>query len=1108
MFNSIQNISAYARIIPSPEVIPLKFQTSLHQNLFILIILLESKEKIRFNFNTNPFLHLLYKKINNKVIIIISLDAIKNNLNLFLNFSHELSLISGIKIWGDYKREIYDKENPDALFYKISQQNLPLSNSSIFFSKSLYNCLKRLCLFEKFIHEENEYFIPLFKEKKKNKYFFGRESELKILNKNYNRIKYEYSGESHNIITVKGEPGIGKTSLVKAFLTEGESKNYFFITYPSTIQPYEYFLQFMNSLLDQKRDFKSAIKNFASSVRDSKLRKNLIDSIPHFPQYFSKENYSNYNEERSQNTILAFRNLVLAYADICASQRKPLILAFDDIQWADVSSMKTINFILEDFKNNFERCLPIQFIFIYRAGYTIGVKPDSANSTELELNTLDSAASHNYLQELLRINDLNLSKKNQASLLAKSGGNPLFLEEIVEHIKYNNNEIPASVKEIIKQRFFSLPEKFANFLKACSVIGKEIDLRMANHVLHRFNSEEISENYLEYLVQNKFLNKTHSLIEFKHDLIKESIYDSLDESEKKTLHDFAGITIEKIYSEKIENYYYQLAEHFTQADNREKMIEYLEKAGDRARRVDDYRLAEKYYEKVFYFVRYFDNPASLSEYCEILIILGNLDKLKNILTFSLRKLKSETVFYFKLLVCEARLHYLKSNYSVSKNLFRKLYKKKLNYPDNLLKIEILKGLLDSYIQLNMLNKILPLISEFEKFSENKNYYAQNFINEYRGRIYFKKGHYHKALESYNKVFEVVSTLNLKRTMGNILIKIGGIHFGLCNFIEAKNCFQKAIKINEQVGNYRNLAICHGNLANLFIVSGLIQKAHTHLMIQQKIITVLNDKFSLAVNYNSLGNCYLNKENYTEAEKSFSKMFEIVKESNLKNLFNPVFSNLGVVNMLLGNFQKALYYFDVQCKAENGFLNPETKIKWNFNLSYIYRRKKKFYKAIEYDLEALSLAEKTGNKSLTVSGLLNMSLNFFYQKNFLNAQNYVVKLIEFYDSEKLKKIDQYYEAIFYNEMYSIILNEKLSAREEILKKINAMKKIIASIDDVEIKYELSYYLLKICRDYNICSTTQINIKASNLMKIYLNKYEMTKKYNCKVKIEEIKKYLLN
>lgn len=300
---------------------PLKFQTSLHQNLFVLIILFDCKEKIQFNFNTNPFLHLSYKKIDNKVIIIISQDSIKNNPNLFLNFSRELSLISGIKIWGDYKREIFDKENPDTLFYKISQQNLPPSNSSIAFSETLYSYLKRICLFKKVICGESEYYMPQFKNNNKNKYFFGRENELKILNKNYNRIKYEFSGECYKIITVKGEPGIGKTSLVKAFLKERGSGNSFFISNPHTVEPNGYFLEFTNNLLGKTKDFKSAIKSFASSVGDSRLRKNIVDSIPHFPQNFSKENFSSDNEERSQHTILAFRNLILGYAYVCASQK-------------------------------------------------------------------------------------------------------------------------------------------------------------------------------------------------------------------------------------------------------------------------------------------------------------------------------------------------------------------------------------------------------------------------------------------------------------------------------------------------------------------------------------------------------------------------------------------------------------------------------------------------------------------------------------------------------------------------------------------------------------------------------------------------------------------
>lgn len=1102
MFNSIQNISAYSKIIPSPEVIPLKFQTSLHQNLFILTILYDSKEKSQFNFNTNPFLNLLYKKIDNKVIIIISQDTIKNNPYLFLNFTRELSLISVIRIWGDYKREIFDKENPDALFYKISQQNLPPSNSSIAFSETLYNYLKRLCLFEKVICGESEYYIPQFKNNNKNKYFFGRENELKILNKNYNRIKYEFSGECYNIITVKGVPGIGKTSLVKAFLKERGLPNSFFIANPHTVQPYGYFLEFTNTLLGQTSDFKSAIKSFISSVGDAKLRKNLNDSIPYFPQNFSKESFLKDNEERSQNTILAFRNLIRGYAYICASQKKPLILAFDDIQWADMPSVKTINFILDDFKNNFERSIPLQFIFIYRAGYTIGIKPDIVNSTELELDTLDSATSHNYLLELLRINDLNLSKKIQSSLLVKSGGNPLFLEEIVEHIKYNSNEVPASVKEIIKQRFFSLPEKLANFLKACSVIGKEIDLRTANCLLQRFNSDEISENDLEYLVQNKFLNKTPSLIEFKHDLIKESIYDSLDESEKKTLHDFAGVSIEKIYSEKIENYYYQLAEHFTQADNRDKMIEYLEKAGDGARGYYEYRLAENYYERLFAVIKYSDDWHSFSFYCEALIILGKLDKLKVPQLLRIAKLKSKDQFCFRLLTCAARYYYSKSDYKKSKNLFLRLYREKDGIKELHLLIDVMKGLFDSYIQLNMLNKILTIIKTVE-CSGSKHYLNQNLINEYKGRIFFKKGQYTKALASYKKVYEIASKLKLKRTEGNMLIKLGGIYFFLEQFSEARGCFQKAVKINNETGNYRNLSICYGNLANVYLSSGSIINAYRNLMIQQKIIKSLGDKFSLALNYNSLGNCHLKKEEYLNAEKYFSQMMKISKELKMKHLLSPAYSNLAIVNMILGNYEKALEYFFVQSSIENGFISAESKIKWNYNLSYIYRRTGKFDMAINHDRAGLLLSEKEDNKLLIVSGLLNMSLNFFKKGNLELAKMHIDKIPQIYILGKINLDDHYYESLFYSEMYDTILNKKHFSKKEILSIVDRMKKNISDIQNCETIYELNYYLVKICKTYEVFSEIKIYRLFSNLLKIYIELYKKTGKYNYKLKIFTIK-----
>lgn len=940
MFNSIQNISAYATIVPSPEVITLKFQTTFYQNLFVLTIIFERKETDIFNVVTKSSLLFYSKKIDNKIIIVINTDSLKNNLKLFINFSYELSLISGIKIWGDYKREIFDKENSNALFYKISQQDFPAAKSSVAFSETLYSYLKRLCLFEKCICEGNKYYIPKFKENIQNKCFFGRENELKILIKNYNRIKYEYSEESYNIVTIKGVPGIGKTSLVKTFLKERGFQNSFLIANPNTTQPYGYFLEFTNKLFGKTPDFKSAIKSFASLVEDSKLRKNLIDSIPHFPQNFSKDTFLNGNEEKSQNTILSFRNLILAYAYKCASQKRPLILAFDDIQWADVPSVKTINFILDDFRNNFERNLPVQFIFIYRTGYAIGVKSDAENTTEIVVDTLDSSASHNCLQELLKINDLNLSKKIQSSVLVKSGGNPLFLEEIVEHIKYKSNEIPASVKEIIKQRFFSLPERYANFLKVCSVIGKEIDLRMANQLLQRFNSEEISENDLEYLVQNKFLNKTPYLIEFKHDLIKESIYDSLEKSEKKILHDFTGFSIEKIYSEKIENYYYQLAEHFIQAENKEKMIEYLEKAGDRARDEWDIEGARGYYERLVKLDvanSWKENSINL-KIAGLLRILGEYDLSEKILHKCIKFFKDGD---FKEELCEciiilSDIFYYRANYKKAIKLLLEIHIKFL--PIELV-VKVYSNICKVYLKMTDYDSVVRFSDLFLQISEANKYSAGiERANNFKGMVCRYKGDFINARKYFERNLEMSLLLKNKVDAANTLSKIGSTYFYTNELSQALKYFKKGYSLNKEVSNFSGTLSCLSNMGSIYLVKKNYNKALNIFSFLEKSYIKSKNTMGLSIVYGLKGNVLTYMRNFLHAEACLLKKLEIDKKTkNYVGLSNCL-TNLGILNIKLKKYETALNFFKKQLSMDKKLRNQEGIIRGEKNIKILQKEK--------------------------------------------------------------------------------------------------------------------------------------------------------------------------
>ena len=84
---------------------------------------------------------------------------------------------------------------------------------------------------------------------------------------------------------------------------------------------------------------------------------------------------------------------------------------------------------------------------------------------------------------------------------------------------------------------------------------------------------------------------------FRHGLVQEVAYASLVETTRKKLHKRVGEALEEIYRESPEESYALLARHFSEADVPDKAVDYLLKAGDRARSIYADQEALEHYRK-------------------------------------------------------------------------------------------------------------------------------------------------------------------------------------------------------------------------------------------------------------------------------------------------------------------------------------------------------------------------------------------------------------------------------------------------------------------------------------------------------------------------------
>ncbi|MGH3041438.1 MAG: ABC transporter substrate-binding protein, partial [Gaiellaceae bacterium] len=186
-------------------------------------------------------------------------------------------------------------------------------------------------------------------------------------------------------------------------------------------------------------------------------------------------------------------------------------------------------------------------------------------------------------------------------LAERSGGNPFFLEEalrdLIERgalerrnggwqlaVGMDELAIPAAVQGTLQARLDRLDPQTREVLSLAAVIGRTFGLPLLERLVPEDLMQALSELQRLDLIVEKRRRPTLEY-RFRHGLVQEVAYASLVDSKRRKLHKRVGEALESIFQEAPEEAYGLLARHFTEADEPEKAVEYLLKAGDAARAV-------------------------------------------------------------------------------------------------------------------------------------------------------------------------------------------------------------------------------------------------------------------------------------------------------------------------------------------------------------------------------------------------------------------------------------------------------------------------------------------------------------------------------------------
>ena len=301
-------------------------------------------------------------------------------------------------------------------------------------------------------------------------------------------------------------------------------------------------------------------------------------------------------EEIKHQTFLALRDLFLALP-----RRRPVILILEDLHWADSLSMDVVGLLMEALAR-----APLLLVCVYRPARehksrhlgTIAARKCPECYTELHLRDLSPQQSRRLMEALLPIEAIPAAVTEQ--ILAQAQGNPLFLEEMVRSLidaglvyhdgagwraraEISGVAVPESVQSIILSRVDRLEANAKQVLQRAAVIGRLFRRRLLGQLMPL---EAELDRALTELEDRMLIYEDRAIPEeeysFQHVLTQQTVYQNMLRRQRAELHRQVAAAMERLYGDSLEEYYEQLAAHYTQGEAWHEALHYLMKAGDKA----------------------------------------------------------------------------------------------------------------------------------------------------------------------------------------------------------------------------------------------------------------------------------------------------------------------------------------------------------------------------------------------------------------------------------------------------------------------------------------------------------------------------------------------
>ena len=217
------------------------------------------------------------------------------------------------------------------------------------------------------------------------------------------------------------------------------------------------------------------------------------------------------------------------------SEREPILIAVDDVQWLDRSSSSALAFALRRLDEN-------QVLVLLARRLVDGAQPSGLEQAlngecvqRLPVGPLSVGALHRFLRDRL---DRPFARQTLLRIHEKSGGNPFMALELARILDVDINPlrplaVPESLEALVRVRISGLPASTREALALASALGTP-----SESLLERAG---VAAEALEPAIVARVIERENGAIRFTHPLLSSVLYSDLG-AERRSVHGrIAGI---------------------------------------------------------------------------------------------------------------------------------------------------------------------------------------------------------------------------------------------------------------------------------------------------------------------------------------------------------------------------------------------------------------------------------------------------------------------------------------------------------------------------------------------------------------------------------------